>query len=87
MGLSVNQFLIDTNIPIDYLADTLPTPGVNIIEKIIEQSMNVSVITQIEFLGWHNHTSQSKAAAEQILEYVSIIHLTPDIIADTIYLK
>lgn len=87
MELSINTFLIDTNILIDYLADALPTSGVDIIEEIIEKKLNISVITQIEFLGWHGHTELSKIAAEEIVENASIIHLTPDIISDTIYLN
>ncbi len=87
MELSINEFLIDTNILIDYLADTLPTPGIDIIEEIIEKTLNISVITQIEFLGWQNHTEQSKKAAEEILKNASIIHLTSDIVTDTIRLK
>lgn len=87
MGLSREQFLIDTNILIDYLADNLPSPGVDIIEEIIEHSLNISVITQIEFQGWHNHTPQSRTAAAEIIRYASIIHLTPEVIHDTISLK
>ena len=63
MGLNQHDFLIDTNFLIDYLADALPSPGVEIIEEIIEQSVTVSVITQIELLGWHNHSPESKKAA------------------------
>jgi len=85
--LSIHEFLIDTNILIDYLADTLPSPGINIIKEIIEKTLNISVITQIEYLGWHNHIRQSKKAAEEIVNNASIFHLTSYIITDTILLK
>lgn len=84
MGLNQDRYLIDTNILIDYLADSIPSPGIETIEEIIEHKLNVSAITQIEFLGWHNHTKQSKTAAEDIIEHATIIHLTPDIINDVI---
>lgn len=87
MGLNQSHFLIDTNILIDYLAETLPSPGIEIIEEIIDKSLNISVITQIEFLGWHNHTKELKTAAEAIIDHASIINLTPDIIKDTISIK
>lgn len=87
MGLNQSHFLIDTNILIDYLADSVPSPGIETVEEIIEQSLHVSVITQIEFLGWHNHTLQSKTAAEEIIQHASIMHLTHEVINDTIALK
>ncbi len=87
MGVKTKDYLIDTNILIDYLVDRLPSPAVDLIEEIIEKSLNVSVITQIEFLGWHNHTHQSKAAAEDIITHASIIHLEQEIIDETIFLK
>ncbi|MCA1914881.1 type II toxin-antitoxin system VapC family toxin [Methanospirillum hungatei] len=87
MGLTEIRFLIDTNILIDYLADALPCQGTECIEEIIERSCNVSAITQIEFLGWHNHSKESKTAAEEIISHATIIHLTPAIITDTIFLK
>lgn len=87
MGLNRNQFLIDTNILIDYLADCIPSPGIEKLEKIIELSLQVSVITQIEFMGWHNHTNQSKAAAEEMMAYASIIPMNTEVVIDTITLK
>ena len=87
MVVSHNRYLIDTNILIDYLADSLPSPGIEIIEGIIGQSLHISAITQIEFLGWHNHTPESKAAAEEIIKHATIMHLTPEVINDTIALK
>jgi len=38
MGLNQNQYLIDTNILIDYLSDSLSSPGIEIIEDIIENT-------------------------------------------------
>jgi predicted nucleic acid-binding protein len=87
MDLIKPRFLIDTNILIDFLADALPGQEADMIEEIIEKSCNLSVITQIEFLGWHNHTEESKIAAEEIIDHSTIIHLTPPIINDTISLK
>lgn len=87
MGLTQNEYLIDTNILIDYLADLLPSPGIEIVEEIIFQSLNISVITEIEFLGWRNHTPQSRTAAEEIIKHASIMNLTQEVVNDTIALK
>lgn len=87
MVVKHRRYLIDTNILIDYLADSLPSLGIDLVEEVIEQSLHISVITQIELLGWHDHTLQSKTAAEDIINHASIMHLTPEVINDTIILK
>lgn len=47
------QYLIDTNVGIDYLGKKLPLSGMNFMNGIIDDVPNVSVITKIEVLGFN----------------------------------
>ena len=46
------QYLIDTNVVIDYLGLKLPVSGINFMNTIIDNIPNVSVVTKIEVLGF-----------------------------------
>jgi predicted nucleic acid-binding protein len=47
------QYLIDTNVIIDYLGKNLPDKGMDFMNSIIDAIPNVSVITKIEVLGFN----------------------------------
>ena len=47
------QYLIDTNIVIDYLGKKLPPTGMNFMNAILDAVPNVSVVTKIELLGFN----------------------------------
>ena len=44
-------YLMDTNAIIDYMAEKLPSEGLNFMDDIINKAPIISVITQIELLG------------------------------------
>lgn len=46
------QYLIDTNVVIDYLGKKLPATGINFLNGIIDAIPKVSVVTKIEVLGF-----------------------------------
>jgi len=46
------QYLIDSNAAIDYLKGSLPASGMKFMDGVINDIPNVSVITQIEVLGF-----------------------------------
>jgi hypothetical protein len=52
------EYLIDTNTVIDYLGNKLPRNGENLMTGVIDDIPKLSVLTQIEGLGFN-------AAAEQ----------------------
>jgi len=47
------QYLIDTNVVIDYLGKKLPINGMQFMNTIIDDIPNVSVVTKIEVLGFN----------------------------------
>jgi len=48
------QYLIDTNVVIDYLGKKLPPSGMEFMNNVIDSIPNVSVITKIEVLGYNS---------------------------------
>ena len=59
------RYLIDTNILIYCMAHELPDDFRRRMIDILSHSFSISIITEIEFLGWRGHTKEgySKAAA------------------------
>lgn len=49
------QYLIDTNVVIDYPGKKLPATGIDFMNSIIDAVPNVSVITKIKVLGFSTH--------------------------------
>jgi predicted nucleic acid-binding protein len=47
------QYLMDTNVVIDYLGNKLPASGMNFMNDIIDAVPHISVITKIEVLGFN----------------------------------
>ena len=77
----MKRHLLDTNILIYYLADTIPQGSVNEIEDMLSSSFRISIITKIEFLGWKKHTPEGYAMAEDFIRSAEVYPLT-DTIAD-----
>lgn len=67
------EYLVDTNILIYYFADEIPKNELNMIEKILKRSFNISVITKIEFLGWRKHTDDGFEMARKFVGFAEVI--------------
>jgi predicted nucleic acid-binding protein len=73
------KFLIDTNILIYYTADEIPEEEIEQIERIFEESFNISIVSYIEFLGWKGHTEDGLILSKEFIEPATIIVLEQDI--------
>ncbi len=73
------EFLIDTNILIYYLADAIPEEELPTVEEIFRKSFNVSIITKIEFLGWKGHTPEGFEKSKEFISFARVMPLTDEI--------
>ncbi len=73
------EFLIDTNVLIYYLADAIPKEELPKVEEILRKSFNVSIITKIEFLGWKGHTPEGFEKSKEFISFAHVIPLTNEI--------
>ena len=81
-----SDYLIDTNILIYH------TNGSEIVrnfinENIKETSLNISVLTKIEFLGWDKHTPEGLIKCIKLIDHANVYYLDEDIAVKTIEIK
>jgi predicted nucleic acid-binding protein len=77
-------FLSDTNIVIAALGNQFPPQGAAFIKPL---SPDISVITQIELLGWYNAPQDKLAPIDDFINKANIYPLTPAIAAQAITLR
>jgi hypothetical protein len=81
-----SQFLIDTNVAIDFLGDKLPFQSKKIIMEIIDLIPNLSIISKIEILGFNSSIEVNKI----LLDFISdsnIYQLNNEVVEKTIELR
>jgi predicted nucleic acid-binding protein len=83
----MTDYLIDTNILIYYLAGSLEPEEKPTIDKILQESFNISIITRIEFLGWKGHSPEGLIKARHLLDCARCISLTDTIAEKTIEIR
>jgi len=81
------RFLIDTNILIYYIGNVIPQASVKKMNQIIAETFNISIISKIEFLGWHRYTENDYGKAVKFIRSAVVIPLKDKIIAQTISVK
>ena len=77
-------YLIDTNIIIAILGNTLPPEGTSFIKTM---PPNISVITQIELLGWHGIPASDLTSLTDFVNNSTIFPLDAPVIQQTIVLR
>lgn len=87
MGKRVLNYLIDTNILIYYFNGLMDQSKKEVTETVFINSFNISIITEIEFLGWTKHTSQSFILAKEFIRNANVIDLNHPIRDQVIQLK
>ena len=83
----MTEYLIDTNILIYYLAGSLDPEEKPTIDRILEESFSISIITRIELLGWKGHSPEGLIKARHLLDCARCIPLTDTIAEKTIEIR
>jgi predicted nucleic acid-binding protein len=83
----MTTYLIDTNILIYYLAGAIPDEEKPVIDRIFQESFNISIITRIELLGWKDHTPEGLIQARHLLDCAQCLPLTDALAEKTIELR
>lgn len=81
------RYLIDTNILIYFIEDKLPDPAYNFTSKIIANSFYTSVISKIEFLGWHRYKDADFQSAQSFIKHATVLELDELVANAAIVLK
>ena len=81
------RFLLDTNAVIYYLGNKLPTAASEFLDASFEEEAFISVISQIELLGWTPPQGQSLAPVENFVNKATIYPLSPAVVQKTIEIR
>ncbi|MDR2233694.1 MAG: type II toxin-antitoxin system VapC family toxin [Tannerella sp.] len=82
----MEQYLIDTNVISDYFSASLPASGLEFMDAVINETPNVSVITQIELLCWKTETVKEQMVNDFVGDSV-IFNISPDVIAQCVKIR
>jgi predicted nucleic acid-binding protein len=82
-----SRFLIDTNILIYVLTQSLSDQLTEKMNKIFQDSFIISVINKIEFLGWKEASPEEYQQAIDFLSNAQVLTLDDPVIEKTIELK
>lgn len=79
------KYLIDANVIIDYYGKRLPLKGATFIESIVTPF--ISVITEMELLGWYRISNEEKEKLQSFVNDVTIIQIERGVVQKTIELR
>ena len=80
------QYLIDTNVVIDYLGKNLPTSGMTFMNVVIDTVPTISVVTKIEVLGF-NTTEEHYQLLVDFMNDAAILQLTENVVTQSIVVR
>lgn len=80
------QYLIDSNVVIDYLAGNFAHERLLFMNQIINDIPFISVITKIEILGYNSPQEAYKLLSDFVDDSI-VVELTDDIVLQTIELR
>jgi hypothetical protein len=81
------RYLLDSNTVIDYIACLHPDKGRQWLDPIIDEEINVSVITQIEVLSFDPDKDDNYPVLVDFFETAGIFDLTGDVVSKTIHIR
>jgi predicted nucleic acid-binding protein len=81
------RFLLDTNAVIYYLGNDLPTAVSEVLDAAFDEEACISVISQIELLGWTPPQGKSLAAVEAFVNEATIYPLSPAVAQKAIEIR
>jgi len=82
----MGKYLIDTNVISAYLSASLPSKGITLMDSVIDDTPNISVITEIELLCW-NTDNLTEQNVKSFIADSNVLNITPDIIAQCIKVR
>ncbi len=79
-------YVIDSNAVIDYLSGQLPNNAMSFLSGIINDTPIISIMTQIEVLGFNNPI-EIEALLNKFIDHSLVIPLNDDIVKATIEIR
>ncbi len=81
------KYLIDNNVISSFFSNELPERAMNFIANLVDNTPNISIITQIEALSW---VTRDKNKENLVVEFISdckIYSITPEVVNECVKLR
>ena len=81
------RYLLDSNTVIDYIAGLYPDKALQWLNKLVDEEINVSIITKIEVLSFDPDKDDNYAILVDFFEASNLFELTDEIVSKTIQMR
>lgn len=81
------EYLIDTNTTIQYIAESLPNKALSFLDKLIDDRFYISVVNKIELLGFNGISENEELKFKEFINAAFILDLEREIVENTIDLR
>ncbi len=81
------KYLIDTNVSIDYIGESIPDSVLNKLDEIFDELFYISVINKIELLGFAGITKNEELKFNELIKASVVLGLNDDIVNRTIEIR
>ena len=81
------EYLIDTNVAIEYIGEALPENALTMLDGIIDGQFYISVINKIELLGFVGITENEEVKFQELINAANLVDLNEDIVNSTIEIR
>ena len=81
------RYLLDSNTVIDYIAGLYPDKALQWLNQLIDEEINISVITKIEVLSFEPDKDDNYTVLVDFFESSNTFELTNDIVNKTIQIR
>jgi hypothetical protein len=83
----MGQYLIDNNVISNYFSELFSVKGMDFIAEVIDQTPNISVITEIEALSWKNSDQTKEKIIQEFVYEANIFPLTPTVVLQCVEIR
>jgi len=79
--------LIDNNVISSYFSERFSNKAMDFIAEVIDQTPNISVITEIEALSWVNSDLSKEKIIQEFIKDANIFALTPAVVSQCVTIR
>jgi predicted nucleic acid-binding protein len=84
--MELQQYLIDTNVIIDFLGSKLSEPAMDFMSEVVDFTPIVSIITKIEVLGFSTSEENTRLLTN-FMDDATVLDLTEDVANQSIEIR
>lgn len=81
------DYLIDTNVAIEYIGEVLPKKTLILLDDIIDKQFYISIINKIELLGFPSITNHEELKFHELIAASNVLDLDENIVTTTIDIR